>query len=138
MLIAFDTNIFIYWLDISSPFFGLSALAISLLNGGEVSGVVSVLTITELRAGMKSMRDASVLDSFGRKLVILPVSRQIVERAGDLRQKYPGLRTPDSVHLATAIEAGAKKFISNDKNLLKINYNAIELVPLVNLKSNEK
>ncbi len=131
MTIAYDTNIFIYWLDKSSPFFNQSLKALRLLEQSDVNGAVSVLTITELRAGMKSMLDATVLNSFGNNLILVPVDSNVAEIAGDLRQKYSSLRTPDSVHLATALSIGAQKLITNDKYLLNLKDPGIEMTPIM-------
>ena len=36
-----------------------------------------------------------------------------------MRAEY-GLRTPDALHIATAIEAGAQAFITNDRSMRKV------------------
>jgi predicted nucleic acid-binding protein len=48
-----------------------------------------------------------------------PVSVTIAEEAARLRATYT-LRTPDAVQLATALDAGASAFLTNDARLAAI------------------
>lgn len=124
-IVAFDTNVFIYWLDSGSPLFRQSVSALELLKSPGVSAVTSVLTITELLAGLRSSAGQSVsdiLDDFGDKLGVMPIDKSIAELAGELRQKFKNLRTPDALHIATALNAGAKTFITNDYGLSKLSF----------------
>lgn len=85
-----------------------------------MSGVVSVLAVTEIRAGIRDPSSTSLLDEFGDKLQIVAINRTIAEKAGQLRQTIRSIRTPDALHLATALECGADYFITNDKDLAKL------------------
>lgn len=51
----------------------------------------------------------------------------IAEKAAELRARY-GLKTPDAIQLAVAIQNGGTLFITNDRNLTKVN--DIEIVVL--------
>lgn len=117
---AFDTNAFIYFLDEGSPFYQQSLTALGLLENADMSGVVSVLAVTEIRAGIRDPSSTSLLDEFGDKLQIVAINRTIAEKAGQLRQTIRSIRTPDALHLATALECGADYFITNDKDLAKL------------------
>ena len=46
-------------------------------------------------------------------------SNKLVDRIVDLRTKY-GVKTPDAIHLATAIEHKADVFVTNDRQLKKV------------------
>ncbi len=50
------------------------------------------------------------------QLEVLAIDQSIAEVASDLRATYT-LRTPDALHLATAIVAGAEAFVSEDRRL---------------------
>jgi predicted nucleic acid-binding protein len=54
-----------------------------------------------------------------RSLTIAGISPKIAEQAARLRASY-NLRTPDAIQLATAIEAGASTFLTNDQRLTSI------------------
>jgi len=49
-------------------------------------------------------------------MTLMPVSPEVAERAAQLRARYT-VRTPDALHLATALHAGATHFITNDTRL---------------------
>jgi predicted nucleic acid-binding protein len=46
----------------------------------------------------------------------LPVSQSIAEEGAKLRASY-AIRTPDAIQVATAIQAGARFFLTNDARL---------------------
>ncbi|HRJ78980.1 MAG TPA: PIN domain-containing protein [Planctomycetota bacterium] len=48
-----------------------------------------------------------------REMQLLPISRQILERALKLRATHR-VRTPDAIHAATALIAGCTLFATND------------------------
>jgi predicted nucleic acid-binding protein len=68
-------------------------------------------------------------DLFGSfpNLSVLPVGHDVVEIASDLRARH-GLRTPDALHIATAIDAGAEAFVTQERRLAKVE--AIRIVTL--------
>ena len=47
---------------------------------------------------------------------MLPVSEQIIDRATELRARH-GFKTPDAIHLATALESSAAEFWTVDAAL---------------------
>ena len=53
----------------------------------------------------------------GQNLTLLPITETIGETAGVLRGKYPHLKTVDAVQIATALDAEADAFLTNDKKL---------------------
>lgn len=48
-----------------------------------------------------------------RELSLLPITRAVLDSAGRLRAEY-GARTPDAIHLATALLAGCSFVVTND------------------------
>ena len=49
-------------------------------------------------------------------LSVVPVETTVAEIASDLRAAL-GVRTPDALHLATALHAGAEAFVSEDRRI---------------------
>ena len=120
--IGLDTAPLIYfieenpiWLPAIEPFF-------KALDQGLFQAVTSTLTITEVlvhplrkaQLGLAAQYQRILLNS--RNLTVVPVSPPIAEEAAELRARY-NLRTPDAIHLATAIHARATSFLTNDKEL---------------------
>lgn len=63
-------------------------------------------------------------------LATLPVDIPIVEIASDLRAAH-NLRTPDAVHLATALHHGAEAFVTEDRRHFP---DTVDNVPIVSLR----
>lgn len=51
---------------------------------------------------------------------ILPNERFVFQRAAQLRADHKSLKTPDAIHLATALHYGCDEFWTNDDRLGKI------------------
>ncbi len=119
---AFDADVLIYAADPGHP---LGEKVAALFPAGPVAGpgpapragVGSVLLVPEVLS--KPLRDgdaqaARKLSEFLARLDLRPVDRATAEQAAILRARY-SLRTPDAIHLATAIGMGAHRFITNNK-----------------------
>jgi predicted nucleic acid-binding protein len=83
---------------------------------GAVAGTGSVLLIPELLA--KPMRDGAeheleALAALLARLDLRPTDEATAELAATLGATY-GLRAADAVHLATAVAAGADRFLTNN------------------------
>lgn len=85
---------------------------------GAVAGIGSVLLIPELLT--KPMRDGSLaeidaLTALIARLELRPLDEALAELATALGAAYR-LRAADAVHLATAVGAGADRFITNNSS----------------------
>ena len=85
---------------------------------GSVAGLGSVLLIPELLT--KPMRDGAeteleALAALLSRLDLRPTDEATAELATALGASY-GLRAADAVHLATAVAAGADRFITNNSS----------------------
>jgi predicted nucleic acid-binding protein len=81
-------------------------------------GVGSVLLLPELLA--KPMREQAddellALGSLLGRLELLPVDQATADLSTTLAASYR-LRAADAVHLATAVGAGADRFVTNNRN----------------------
>ena len=50
---------------------------------------------------------------------LIPVTLPIAESAADLRARY-NLRTPDALHVASALSSGCDAFLTNDAGLKRV------------------
>lgn len=83
-----------------------------------VAGIGSVLLLPELLA--KPLRDnahdeLTELTGLLSRLELLPTDQATAELATALAAAY-GLRAADAVHLATAVGAGADRFVTNNRS----------------------
>lgn len=110
---AFDSDVLIYAADLAND---LGRRVLQLFGpDDDWCGVGSMLLVTEILVQRPGGR-ADELDELGSllgKLDLRTVDRQIAELATLLRAKYR-LKTVDAVHLATGIDAGADRFITNN------------------------
>ena len=121
-LLAADTMLFIYHFE-NHPDFGPAAGRIlGAAEGGRCRLVVSCLALMEVlvvpeRHGehelCRQYRD--FFRSFPN-LEMMPIDGELAEVASDLRASHR-IRTPDALHLATALRAGARAFLTEDLGL---------------------
>ena len=79
--------------------------------------------LARLECRTKPMRDGnrSLLERYDMlfgadRVAVLDVSAQVIDRATELRARY-ALKTPDAIHLATALESSAAEFWTADAAL---------------------
>ena len=109
-------------------------LAASLTSSLNVPGSLATSRLSRLECRSKPLRagDVATLAQFdvffaGVELVVVDVSAAVVERATDLRAKY-NLKTPDALHYATAVEAGAAVFLTGDRTLSRCTEVPVEVL----------
>jgi len=123
--VLLDTVTLIYYLE-GNPRHGAAAEELlRRIEAGEITGIVSSLVFTELlaplyRAGEERMAQGLIdrLRSF-RNLDVIDVNPPIAARAAQLRAIH-GLRTPDAIHAATALQSEATGILSNDKGFRRL------------------
>ncbi len=74
--------------------------------------------VKPLRAGDTSL--LATYDAFftRARVIVFDLTPAVLDRATELRARH-GFRTPDAIHLASAIEAGADVFLTGDAGLAK-------------------
>ena len=120
-----DSMLFIYHFEDNKLFGEAAQDLLRCTEEGECRLVCSVLSLLEVlvvpkRSGRLDLcqRYRDLFASFPH-LSLLPVDAEIAEIASDLRARYQ-IRTPDSIHVASAIAARADAFVSEDTRLRKI------------------
>ncbi len=120
MRIYLDSAVLIYLIEDVAPY--ASTLEARLAEP-DIIQVCSDLSRLECR--MKPIRDRQMalltaFDSYFSQIIneIIPLSRQVVDHATELRARY-GFRTPDAIHLAAALVGGCDLFLTNDHRLDK-------------------
>jgi predicted nucleic acid-binding protein len=116
---AFDADVLIY-AAVANHKLGMRVRALFPIepveDRGTVAGIGSVLLLPELLA--KPLREGSIdeLEELGAllgRLDLRPFDEATAELATALAAAYR-LRAADAVHLATAVNAGADRFITNN------------------------
>lgn len=129
MVVNCDSVILIYWLDHSGLFQTRAETRWkSMFSSGDQLAYTD-LTRLECRVGPLKRKDPIGLANFDRffartDLVFLPLTSPVFDRAALLRSDF-GLKTPDALHLAAAIEGGCSLFLTNDAR-----YSRCPLIPV--------
>lgn len=128
---AFDADVLIYAAlghDLGLPVLTLFSPADD--QADDVVGLGSVLLMPELLAKPMRLgheREGTMLRALLSRLDLHPVSRAIANLAVDLGATH-GLRAPDAIHLATAVLAGADRFITNNRRDFPTTIEEIDIV----------
>lgn len=100
----------------------------------EVDGLAVTSRLTRLECRVKPLKDGnqallnrieSVLESGA--IEVVPISDEVIESATQIRADF-GMRTPDAIHLATAVLHRADVVLTRDRRLRKFDRIRIELL----------
>jgi len=135
MGIALDTNIFILAYNQTSPK-GEKAQALldKILHSGDQI-FISVIVFEEFlvkiyKQGLeRNLADYENFLTAGGIVMVVDVTRQIARVAAKIRADHPSVRAPDAIHIASALESGAKVFYTTDRRLPK----KIDKLEIINL-----
>lgn len=120
-----ETAPLIYYVETNPTYIARMDAIIDTVENQPIRAYSSVITLAEvllqpLRTGDKTLeqeyRDILV-NSGGYQLV--PTTIPVAESAADLRARY-NLRTPDALHVASALRAGCDAFLTNDTGIKRV------------------
>ena len=118
--IVLDTMILIYVLERHPRYFSSAKSVLAAIESGQVEGVISVLSLTELLTApaqaddLSAMRDYELYLLNFPNLTIEPLDVEIAREAAQMRA-LTRLPAPDAIILATAQEVGADAIVTNDR-----------------------
>jgi predicted nucleic acid-binding protein len=117
-----DTAPLIYFIEGNSPFQEKLKEIFDLNERGYFTFITSSITLLEVLVKPLRDRENKLAESYKDILLnaagieMIEVTNSIAIKAAELRAKY-GLKTPDAIQLATAIEYNADYFLTNDLRL---------------------
>ena len=108
----------------------VARLASSLGVAGSLT--TSRLTRLECRSNLLRAGDTATLAQFdvffsGVEISMIDVTASVVELATKIRAKY-NLKTPDALHYASAMEAGASVFLTGDRVFARCSDVALDIL----------
>ena len=132
-VVALDTSVLVYFIEDHPRFADAAESTLDQVRKGRLSAVFSQLGMVEVLTGPKKRGRDDLVGQYRHfistfpNLTLVGLDDEIVEVASDLRAAY-GIRTPDAIHLATAITHEAAAFITNDRRLHKVKEINVELL----------
>ena len=121
-LIYLDSCIIIYLVEEHQTF----APVIETHLASQPKAILAFSALSEMECLVMPLRQKNQLlldkfrDWFQSVALYLPTERAISRQAAQLRASYPGLKTPDALHLATAQYFQCAELWTNDDRLQKI------------------
>ncbi len=120
--VALDTSIFIYFIEEHPRFLPVVEPVFAAVASGGLAAITSTLTLLEvlvrpLRANLPALADEYeqiLTNSAG--ITLIPLDLALLRRAAHLRATA-GLKVPDSLQLAAALESGCSVFLTGDERI---------------------
>ena len=128
-----DACTIIYLVEGAQPFQAQARARIAQLRTGAGAAVLtSRLARLECRTVPLRENNQSLLAEYAvffapADLELVDIDSAVIERATELRARYR-LKTPDAIHLATAIEAQADVFLTGDADLQRCTEAKVEVL----------
>jgi len=124
--VLIDSNIIIYLTDSIQPYEPLAQLLFKMVEDGGVEAVISILSISEVMQGPLRKGYCNVAMEVRDYLANFPncqcqeINFEVLEKVGqDDRLDWKGLRTVDSLIVASGIINNVDLFVSNDGHFRK-------------------
>ena len=123
--LAFDTAPIIYFVEANPTYDTLVTNIFNRVAAGDLEGWTSVISLSEVLvqpivSGRKDLQEQY------RELLLnsanfhtLPITADVSETAARLRGTY-GLRLPDAIQIAFAMNVGCEAIICNDRNMQRV------------------
>lgn len=124
--LAFDTAPIIYFIERNPTYIDrMRVILRHISHPHNTLGHASVMVLAEVLVQPLKMGNYSLAQKYERilaknnRLQLIPVSPSIARQTAKIRADY-GLKTPDALHIATAIETGCDAFLTNDRGLQRV------------------
>lgn len=130
--VLLDTSVLVYGIQVHPQFGAAAASVLVRIQASEIIGLASTVILTELmvpahRRGQEALGAAIVagLQTYSG-LHLLPADAAICIEAARLRAKY-NLRTPDAIHVATALTGRADGIVTNDRRWRRLTREGLKI-----------
>lgn len=120
-VVALDSAPLIYFIEQRQPYVDLLRPFFRGVEAGELSIVTSVVTLLEVMVQPIRYGDEALANEYqeillnGANVQTVSVTPTVAQVAAELRAESR-LKTPDAIHLATALQHQAAAFLTNDRD----------------------
>jgi len=123
--LAFDTAPIIYFVEANPTYDALVSNIFNRVASGVIEGRTSVISLSEVLVQPILARRSDLQNAY-RELLLkssnfqtLPIGATVAENAARLRAVY-GLRLPDAIQIAFAIDSGCQAIVCNDHSMRRV------------------
>ena len=123
--LAFDTAPIIYFVEANPTYDALVSNIFNRVASGVIEGRTSIISLSEVLVQPILARRSDLQNAY-RELLLkssnfqtLPVGVTVAESAARLRAVY-GLRLPDAIQIAFAIDSGCQAIVCNDHSMQRV------------------
>ena len=124
--VLIDSNIIIYLTDSVNPYQKLAKLLFKMVEVGDAEAVISILSVGEVMQGPINQNQQALALEVKDYLVNFPncrcqeITLGVLERVGsDRTVEWKGLRTVDTLIIASGLVNGVDLLVSNDRHFRK-------------------
>lgn len=119
-----DSVTFIYFVEDHPTYRDVLEVVFNKIDALSLVGLSSVITISEVWSRAIATRDQKLVRAFSDVLLSSPIELHDVTHrtsviAANLRATYK-FKTPDALHIATALVRGCEAFLTNDRQLIQV------------------
>lgn len=124
-LLGIETAPFIYFVEKHPDYVAKMRSIFQRVDEAQLQVITSTITLTEVLTLPFETGNVSYQRAYREMLLntasitTLPVTASIAEKAAELRARHR-LRTPDALHIATALVSGCDAFLTNDLKLKRV------------------
>ena len=123
--VYFDAAPLVYYVEENPAYVKQMDAVIEQIERAVIDAFSSVILLPEVLMHPTRLGKTQLVKAYrdilfnSRQFQLVAVSIEIAERATNLRAAY-NLRTPDAIHVATALETGCEIFLTNDNGLKRL------------------
>lgn len=123
--LGIDTSPYIYYIENHPTYAAKVDNVLEYVENNQIQIHTSVIALTEILMKPLQMNDQTSIKIYldlltnRHDLHLVPVTMVLAQKAAALRANY-NLRTPDALHIASAIDANCDAFLTNDFGLKRI------------------
>jgi len=120
MIVAVDANVVVYAMTGAARVRKPAHEWLAAIDAAEALIITSALSRLECLVGPRKLarpRDEDLFSAFFDRIVVIPISDDILDLGAWIRATHKSFRTPDSVHLASAQVAQVDVFLTADRRL---------------------
>jgi predicted nucleic acid-binding protein len=124
-LLAIDTAPLIYFIERDTQRVDVMRSIVQRIARGELEGVTSVITLTEVLSRPLELGEDEIATRYravlhgGDHFRMVSIDADVAEQAAILRARYR-LATPDALQVAASLSAASDAFLTNDRELLRV------------------